>query len=105
MDKSNDFRGENLGILFQKHDVVKVFQCPVCDLAKFSLWADCGYTQAHKCDNCSLVFMSSQLSEPGLADYYSNYIGKRRIKTFKIKNEKNTAFIYDKFTAHSKTLA
>jgi len=79
MYTSDDFRGEDLAILFQKHDVVKVSECPVCDSSQFSLWVDCGYTQAHKCDNCSLVFMSSQLSESGLADYYSNYIGKRRI--------------------------
>lgn len=79
MYTSDDFRGEDLANLFQKHDVVKVSECPVCDSSQFSLWVDCGYTQAHKCDNCSLVFMSSQLSESGLADYYSNYIGKRRI--------------------------
>lgn len=95
MYKSNYFRGENLGILFQKHDVVKVFECPVCDSSQFSLWADCGYTQAHKCDSCSLVFMSSQLSESGLADYYSNYIGKRRINNLEKMKLRSDQYILD----------
>ena len=95
MYKSNDFRGENLGILFQNHDVVKVSQCPVCDSSQFSLWADCGYTQAHECDNCSLVFMSSQLTESGLADYYSNYIGKRRINNLEKMKLRSDQYILD----------
>jgi 2-polyprenyl-3-methyl-5-hydroxy-6-metoxy-1,4-benzoquinol methylase len=95
MCKSNNFRGENLGVLFQKHDVVEVLECPVCDSSQFSLWADCGYTQAHKCDNCSLVFMSSQLSDSGLADYYSNYIGKRRINNLEKMKLRSDQYILD----------
>ena len=95
MYKSTDFRGENLAILFQKHDVVKVSECPVCDSSQFSLWVDCGYTQAHKCNNCSLVFMSPQLSESGLADYYSNYIGKRRINNLEKMRLRTDQYILD----------
>lgn len=95
MGKSDYFRGENLGILFQNHNVVDVLDCPVCDSSQFALWADCGYTQAHKCDVCSLVFMSPQLSDTGLADYYSNYIGKRRINNFEKMKLRSEQYILD----------
>ncbi len=79
MPRKDNFRGEDLSDLFSDHELVNIEICPVCGAKEFILWAECGSTQALKCDNCALVFMNPQLSEEGLTDYYSNYIGKRRI--------------------------
>jgi SAM-dependent methyltransferase len=95
MSKNNDFRGENLGILFEEHNIVEIKECPVCNSTEFSLWADCSYTQAHKCIKCLLVFMSPQLSEAGLSDYYSNYIGKRRINNLEKMKLRSDQYVLD----------
>ena len=92
---SDDFRGEDLGSLYRKHTVVKIEKCPVCKSTHFDLWTDCGYTQAHKCTNCGLVFMSSQLSKSGLEDYYSNYIGKRRVNNLKKMELRKEQYVLD----------
>lgn len=95
MSENNDFRGEDLAVLFKSHEVIKIKNCPVCTSSEYSLWSDCGFTQAHKCNNCSLVFMSPQLSDEGLSDYYSNYIGKRRINNLEKMKLRSDQYILD----------
>ena len=82
-NKGEDFRGENLSALFSDHESEEILKCHVCYSENISDWADCGYTKAKKCNQCSFVFMTPQLSQEGLNDYYSNYIGKRRINNLK----------------------
>lgn len=74
---SGNFRNEALGA-FKKYNTVKK-NCIACGSKKFSTWAKADFYTAVKCDSCSLVWMRPFVNNAGLSDYYSNYIGKRRI--------------------------
>ena len=72
------FREEDLGSLFKKSKKREIKKCIVCSSTEFSIWSESRHYSSYKCNSCSLIFMSPQLCEEGLADYYNNYIGRRR---------------------------
>jgi len=77
------FREENLGTLFEDYGKIKIKSCIVCNNKDFEFWAKSGPYEAFKCGDCGLIFMSPQLNEEGLTEYYTNYIGKRRLSNEK----------------------
>lgn len=89
------FRNENLGELYEKYASKKLKKCIACGKTSFKKWAQSGPYKAYKCNNCNLVFMNPQLNEDGLTDYYSNYIGKRRLSnTLKMK-QRSIQYVQD----------
>lgn len=89
------FREENLGTLFEDYGKVIVEKCVVCENTDFELWANSGPCKALKCNVCNLIFMSPQLNEEGLNDYYSNYIGKRRLNNEKKMEQRSIQYELD----------
>ena len=72
------FREEDLGSLFKKNKKREIKKCIVCGSVEFSLWSESKHYNSYKCNSCSLIFISPQLCNEGLNDYYTNYIGRRR---------------------------
>ena len=52
--------------------------------------------ESRKCNRCNLVYMSKQLEKKGLNDYYSNYIGKRRINNKLKMLQRKKQYIIDR---------
>ena len=89
------FRDENLGFLFDMYAKINIVDCICCHSKQFSKWASSGPYTAYKCNNCNLIFMNPQLNEDGLNDYYSNYIGKRRLNNKKKMEQRSEQYILD----------
>lgn len=103
------FRNEDLTHLYKNYKVKKIFKCIICNNNKISLWTISKKYPASICKNCNLVFMNNQLEESGLNDYYSNYIGKRRINNKLKMQQRKKQYIIDrdliqKFVSKGKVL-
>lgn len=73
---SGNFRNEELG-QFRKYNTVKK-DCIICGSKKFLPWAKADWYNTVQCAKCGFIWMRPFVNNTGLADYYSNYIGKRR---------------------------
>lgn len=88
------FRNEDLSILYKNYKTKKISKCIICDKSQIVTWSVSKKYPASICKKCNLVFMNNQLEENGLNEYYSNYIGKRRINNkLKMKQRKQQYYI------------
>jgi len=89
------FRDENLGKLYENYATINISHCISCGKTDFENWAESGPYKTYKCLNCQLIFMNPQLNEDGLNNYYSNYIGKRRLSNSKKMEQRSEQYILD----------
>lgn len=89
------FRGEELGTLYDKYVTSKLSNCIVCANNHFEHWAKAGPYEVEKCPKCDLIFLNPQLNENGLNDYYTNYIGKRRLNNSLKMEQRSEQYILD----------
>ena len=78
MSDSMLFRGEDLE-RFSEWRTVEKGHCIACGSREFGLWATAGSYSSVQCVKCGLIWMSPHLNDEGLAKYYANYIGRRRL--------------------------
>jgi SAM-dependent methyltransferase len=90
-----NFRNENLDGLYEEYATIKISNCISCDHNHFEEWAETGPYKAFKCMSCGLIFMNPQLNEAGLNNYYSNYIGKRRLSNVKKMEQRSEQYVLD----------
>ncbi len=90
------FRNEDLTYLFNKYKTKKISKCIICNDSKIVSWTISKKYPASVCKNCNLVFMNKQLEENGLNDYYSNYIGKRRINNKLKMQQRKKQYLLDR---------
>ncbi len=95
MFKKFKFRNEDLTYLYKTYKIKKVSKCIICNNSKTSKWTNSELFPAKKCKNCELVFMSKQLEDVGLNDYYSNYIGKRRTNNKLKMQQRKKQYVID----------
>lgn len=93
--KEYHFRDENLDGLYEKYASIKRSTCIVCNEDNFELWAKTGPYEAYKCSKCKLIFMNPQLNDEGLNEYYTNYIGKRRLGNNKKMEQRAEQYLLD----------
>ena len=89
------FRNENLGELYEDYATINISSCISCGKTDFENWAECGSYKTYQCLSCKLIFMNPQLNEDGLNNYYSNYIGKRRLINAKKMDQRREQYILD----------
>lgn len=91
--KKNIFRGENLNDLMKYNTVKK--NCIVCGSNNFISWAKHDSFKTVQCRKCGFIWMRPFLTDKGLTEYYSNYIGKRRINNKKKMEQRAKQYIQD----------
>ena len=95
MVKNFKFRKEDLTYLYKSYKIKEIPKCIICNTSNISKWTNSESFPAKKCKNCNLVFMSEQLEEAGLNDYYSNYIGKRRTNNKLKMQQRKKQYVID----------
>jgi len=95
MVKKIKFRNEDLTNLYKNYKIIKLSKCIICNNSKTLKWTNSELFPARKCKNCNLVFMTNQLEDRGLNDYYSNYIGKRRINNKLKMQQRKKQYVID----------
>ena len=94
--KKNKFRNEDLTYLYKNYKINKIENCIICKNSKKIIWTKSKLFESRKCNRCNLVYMSKQLEKKGLNDYYSNYIGKRRINNKLKMLQRKKQYIIDR---------
>lgn len=78
MSEQQLFRGEDLE-QFVTYRTVDLDHCIACHGTNPEPWAKWGSYDAVRCPRCGLIWMKPYLNEEGLAKYYADYIGRRRL--------------------------
>jgi len=94
--KNYQFRKENLTNLYRKNKIKKINKCIVCNSSNNLTWSKTKIFPSKICKNCGLIFMSEQLVEKGLNEYYSDYIGRRRINNKLKMKQRSEQYILDR---------
>lgn len=88
------FRGENLSELIS-YRTVAVDNCRACGSSEFSDFGSPKSFPSVKCNDCGLIWMRPSFTKEGLDEYYSNYIGKRRINNDKKMEQRSEQYKID----------
>lgn len=95
MSDSILFRGEDLE-RFSEWRTVEKNHCIVCGSREFGLWATAGSYKSVQCVKCGLIWMSPHLNDEGLAEYYANYIGRRRLSNDLKMEQRKIQYQFDR---------